>query len=121
MLITIGRENSALEVPPRNGKENTIPIKVKEKVVLVVDSIISGVNGKGLSMNRFTTVVRDIPGATSDDMVHHSLPFAEKNPKKLIVHAGTSYIYSNILDTIGNYEKIYNYVKTNASITELIF
>ena len=42
-------------------------------------------------------------------MVHHTIPFAEKNPKKLTVHADTNDIYSNI-DTIGNYEKIYNYV-----------
>ena len=61
-----------------------------------------------------------IPTATSDDMVHHTIPFAEKKPKNLIVDAGTNDIYSNI-DTIGNYEKIYNYVKTNASKTELIF
>ena len=53
-------------------------------------------------------------------MVHHTIPFAEKNPKKLIDHADTNDIYSNI-DTIGNYEKIDNYVKTNASNTELIF
>ena len=98
-------------------KENTI--KVKEKVILVGDSI-SGVNGKGLSTDKFTTVVCDIPGATSDDMVHHTIPFAEKNPKKLIVHADTNDIYSNV-DTIGNYEEIYNYVKTNSSKTELFF
>ena len=42
-------------------------------------------------------------------MVHHTIPFAEKNPKKLTVHADTNDIYNNI-DTIGNYEKIYNYV-----------
>ena len=47
------------------------------------------VNGKGLSIDKFTTVVCDISGATSDDMIHHS----EKNPRKLIVHAGTNDIY----------------------------
>ena len=74
----------------------------------------------GLSTDKFTTVVRDIPGATSDDMGHHTIPFAEKNPKKLIVRPGTNDIYSNI-DTIGNYEKIHYYVKTNANETKLIF
>ena len=53
-------------------------------------------------------------------MVHHTIPFAEENPKKLTVHAGTNDIYINI-DTIGSYEKIYNYVKANANKTELIF
>ena len=53
-------------------------------------------------------------------MAHHTILFAEKNLKKLIVYAGTNGIYRNI-DTSGNYEKIYNYVKANASKTELIF
>ena len=53
-------------------------------------------------------------------MVNHTILFVEKNPQKLIVHACTNNIYRNI-DTIDNYEKIYNYVKANASKTELIF
>ena len=52
---------------------------------------------EGLCTDKFTASVRDIPGATSDDMVHHTIPFAKKNLKKLIVHAGTNDIYSNIL------------------------
>ena len=118
--ISIEKENTTLQAPPGNGKENSKSIKVKEKVILVGDSIVSGVNGKGLSTDKFATVVRDIPGATSDGMAHHTILFAEKNLKKLIVHAGTNDIYRNI-DTSGNYEKIYNYVKANASKTELSF
>ena len=109
-----------MQAPPGKVKENSKSIKVKEKVILVGDSIVSGVNGKGLSTDKFATVVRDIPGATSDGMAHHTILFAEKNLKKLIVHAGTNDIYRNI-DTSGNYEKIYNYVKANASKTELSF
>ena len=86
--------------------------------MLVGDSIVSGINGQGLSADKFTNVVYDSPGAGSDDMVHHTISFAEK--KKLIIHTGTNNIYSNI-DTIENNEEIYNYVKTNASKTELIF
>ena len=48
---------------------------------------------KGLSTDKFTTVVHDIAGATSDDMVYHKTPLAEK---KLIFHACTNDIYSNI-------------------------
>ena len=118
--ISIEKENTTLQAPPGNGKENSKSMKVKEKVVLVGDSIISGVNGKGLSTDKFTTVVRDISGATSDGMANHTILFAEKNLKKLIVHAGTNDIYRNI-DTSGNYEKIYNYVKANASKAELSF
>ena len=107
--ITIGNKNTALKALTGNGKVNTKSVKV----VLVGDSIVSGINGKGLSTDKFTTVVCDIPGATSDDIVHLTIPFAEKNPEKLIVYAGTNDIYRN-MNTIGKYEKIYNYVKANA-------
>ena len=60
-------------------KENIKSVKEKEKVTLVWDSIDSGVNGKGLTTDKFMTILCDIPGATSDDMVHHRTPFAEKN------------------------------------------
>ena len=46
--------------------------------MLVGDSIVSGINGKGLSADKFTNVVYDIPGVGSDDMVHHTISFAEK-------------------------------------------
>ena len=49
--ITIGKENIALQAPPGNKKENSKSIKVKEKVILAGDSIVSGVNGKGLFTN----------------------------------------------------------------------
>ena len=47
-----------------------------------------------------------------------TISFAEKNSKKLIAHAATNDIYRNI-HIIGNYAKIYNYVKANASKMEL--
>ena len=73
---SIEKENTTLQAPSGNGKENSKSIKV----ILVGDSILSGVNGKGLPTDKFTTITRDIPGATSDDMVHYTIPFAEKKP-----------------------------------------
>ena len=69
--ITITKENTTLQAPPGNGekKKNSKSIKTKEKVILVGGSIVIGVNGKGLSTDKFTTVVHDILGATSDAMV----------------------------------------------------
>ena len=72
ILITIGKENIVLQALPGNRKVNTKSIKLKAKVILVGDSIVGGVNGKGLSTDKFTTAVRDIPGATSDDLLHHT-------------------------------------------------
>ena len=78
--MIIGNKNIALEAPTGNVKVNTESIKAKEKVILVVDSI-SGINRKGLSTDKFTTVARDILGVTSEGMVHHTIPSVEKNPK----------------------------------------
>ena len=72
ILITTGKGNTVLQAPPGNRKLNTKSIKLKAKVIFVGESIVSGVNGKGLSTNKFTTVARDIPGATSDELVHHT-------------------------------------------------
>ena len=58
--ITTGNKNIALEAPPGNGKVNTKSIKVKGKLILDGDSIVSGISGKGLSTDKFTAVVRDI-------------------------------------------------------------
>ena len=55
--ITIGNENTTFEAPAGNGKVNTKSIKEKEKVILVGDSIVSGINGTGLSTDKFMTVV----------------------------------------------------------------
>ena len=94
-MTTIGKEIAVMEIPLGNWKEK----KVKEKVILVRGNIVSGVNGKSLSMFKFTTAVCNIPDATSNDMVHHIISFAEKIPKKLIAYTSTNDTYSNI-DTI---------------------
>ena len=59
--ITTENENTALKAPTGNEKVNTKSIKAKEKVILVGDSIVSDINAKALSTDKFTTVVCDIP------------------------------------------------------------
>ena len=75
-----------MQAPPGSGKEISKSIKVIEKVILAGDSIVSGVNGKDLSTDRFTIILRDIPGATSDDMVRgNQAPFMTKELSKTIL------------------------------------
>ena len=112
----LGKENTAMEVPPVNGKENTKSIKVTEKITHVRDSV----NEKGLSTDKFTSIFCDIPRVTSDDMVHHAISCAEKNPKKLIVHAGINNIYSN-KEITANCKKKMQLCEKKSSKTELIF
>ena len=66
-----------MEVPPVNGKENTKSTTLKEKVILVWDSIVSGKSlgkkGKSLSKDKLMTVVSKIPGEISDDITQFLL------------------------------------------------
>ena len=62
-MTTIGKEIAVMEIPLGNWKEKKVKEKVKEKVILVRGNIVSGVNGKSLSMFKFTTAVCNIPDA----------------------------------------------------------
>ena len=53
------------------------------------DSILNGVIQRNLS-NDWSVKVIKFPGATVDDLRHHALPVIRKQPKYLIVHAGTN-------------------------------
>ena len=53
------------------------------------NSILNGVIQRNLSNDRSVKVIKS-PGATVDDLRHHALPIIRKQPKYLIVHAGTN-------------------------------
>ena len=53
------------------------------------DSILNGVIERNLSNDR-SVKVRKFPGATVDDLRLHALPIIRKQPKYLIIHAGTN-------------------------------
>ena len=57
--------------------------------VLMGDSILNGVTERNLSNDR-SVKVRKFPGATVDDLRHHALPIIRKQPKYLIIYAGTN-------------------------------
>ena len=52
------------------------------------DSILNVIE-RNLSNDR-SVKVRKFPGGTVDDLRHHALPIIRKQPKYLIIHAGTN-------------------------------
>ena len=74
-------ETKKLEEKPDTYPPNTC--------VLMGDSILNGVIERNLSNDR-SVKVRKFPGATVDDLRHHALPIIRKQPKYLIIHAGTN-------------------------------
>ena len=57
--------------------------------VLMGDSILNDVIERNL-LNDRSVKVRKFPGATVDDLRHHALHIIRKQPKFLIIHAGTN-------------------------------
>ena len=53
------------------------------------DSILNGVIERNLSNDQSVKVTK-FPGATVDDLRHHVLPIIRKQPKYIIIHAGTN-------------------------------
>ena len=74
-------EKKKLEEKPDTCAPNTC--------VLMGDSILNGVIERNLSNDR-SVKVRKFLGATVDDLRHHALPIIRKQPKYLIIHAGTN-------------------------------
>ena len=74
-------EKKKLEEKPDTYPPNTC--------VLMGNSIVDGVIERNLSNDR-SVKVRKFPGATVDDLRHHALPIIWKQPKYIIIHAGTN-------------------------------
>ena len=56
---------------------NTSPNGTRKRVIVVGDSVLNGVNEKGLSRNHFVKVHAH-RGATSEDLVDHIKPVARR-------------------------------------------
>ena len=60
-------------------------------VEILGDSILNGVQEKGLNKNADTNIkIRKHPGASSTDILDHIRPSLGKEPDQIIIHAGTN-------------------------------
>ena len=89
--------------------------KERKRVYVLGDSIINGIEEKGLSLNHFVKVRKD-PGDNTEDMIDHVKPIIRKKPDMIIVHFGTNDIMGDI--TAGkankNTQKIIDMVKVES-------
>ena len=80
------------------AKENTATEKRqwrKKTILIVGDSIISGVLEEGLCGGGRNVKVRNFPGTTVDDLNHHIIPLLQENPSHIIVHAESNDSYNS--------------------------
>ena len=90
----------------------------KRKIIIVGDSLLNGINEKGLSKNH-SVKVNNIPGGTSDVILDKFDDFLKNKPDGLIVHAGTNDIIKgkNPLNNV----KILKQVKKLSPNTKVAF
>ena len=67
---------------------------IRKRAYVAGDSIVSGLNEKGLS-KKHTVKVRSYPGDTTKDLIDDVKPVMRKNPDLDIIHFGTNDITSN--------------------------
>ena len=85
---------------PNNTESRDVKPKInkrkKMRVEILSDSMINGVQGKGLNKNADTSIkIRKYPGASSTDILDHIRPTLRKEPDQIRIHAGTNDLTNN--------------------------
>ena len=91
----------------------------KRKIIIVTDSLLNGINEKGLSKNH-SVKVNDIPGGTSDAILDKLEDFLKNKPDGLIVHAGRNDI-TKLIYLLTNVKKNLKQVKKLSPNTKVAF
>ena len=100
--------------------EATVEIcnKKSKNVVVIGDSILNNINGKGLSKSKKVDVL-NIPGATRVDIVDKIDDVLEGKSESLIVHVGTNDLTNNV-NLLNNVKKLLIKSKTPPPILRLV-
>ena len=106
-----------------SNKVNDVTVEIcNEKlknVVIIGDSMLNNIKGKGLSKSKKVDIL-NIPGDTSGDIVDKIDDVLEGKSESLIVHVGTNDQTNNV-NLLNNVKKIVNKVKTTSPDTVLSF
>ena len=108
---------------PNNTESRDVKPKINERkkmrVEILSDSMINGVQGKGLNENADTSIkIRKYPGASSTDILDHSRPSLRKEPDQITFHAGTNDL-TNEHNYLNNVKKIVKMVRETCKNTKL--
>lgn len=103
----------------KSMSDNKSKSTVKKQAVIIGDSILNGVNERGIKSKNFSVSIQPYSGANSNDIVDYIKPIIRKSPDNIIIHMGTNDLKKNI-NTIENLEKICDYSKNNSKNTKIV-
>ena len=89
----------------------------RKRVFVLGDSIINGIEEKGLS-KKHNVRLRKCPGDSTEDLLDHVKPVARKKPDLIVIHFGTNDTTSG-KDTKENVQKAIDTIKEESPSTEI--
>ena len=92
--------------------------KERKNIIVIGDSILNGIEERGLSKHH-NVKVRPHPGATTRDIIDHVKPVARKRPDMLLIHCRTNDITNNI-DTSKHLKEIVSTVREITPQTKIV-
>ena len=104
---------------PNLDTDNEINSEHKRKVVITGDSLLNGLNEKGLSRNH-RVKVNNFPGGTSETILENIDEIIKNKPDCLIIHAGTNDL-TNGINLLNQAKKIIKEVKKVSHNTKIAF
>ena len=95
-------------------------VNSRNQVFVCGDSLLNNIVGNGISSKKVKSIVRNFPGADSEDMIDYLKPIlVKKKPQYLILHVGTNDVTSGC-NTAENLENIQKMITDLSPDTELI-
>ena len=91
----------------------------RKKIVVTGDSMLNGVNQKGLSMSH-NAKVKNYPGATCEGILDKIDNLLKVKPDCLLVHVGTNGLTNNV-NLLNSVKKMVKKVNNSSPNTELVF
>ena len=91
----------------------------KVKIAMAGDSVLHGVNGKGLSKSH-NVKVKNYSGATIEDILDKIDDLLKSKPDCLLVHVGTNDLKNNV-NLLNSVKKMVKKVKNSSPNTKLVF
>ena len=117
-LLLSPNEERSLPLFLRNvNDESGTMSSTRKRVIMLGDSMLNGVNEKGLSRNHFVEVHAH-GGATSEDLFDHIKPVARRAPNLVIIHFGTNDLTKDV-NTIDELQKLLDHIKKESSSTDI--
>ena len=108
MNVTARKQN---DQHSQNKDKKEVRETLKKDIIIIHDSMIECVNGWGISRSS-SVKIRSHPGATTEDIIDHIRPTAQKTPKMMVIRSGTNDI-TNKVNTLEKIRKVINAIKEN--------